>query len=430
MPPFQDKGGAREADAAKTPNNLVDNENRRQDRFGCKIRGCRTVPGAVDGEGTPSRLSVLRRRLYRGPFGVLPHRAPRPTLRPDPPRLSRIWLPWSHEAGQPMANSLLPVPFFGSPDCRHGIADAACGARYASWPMLVRGCRPFRNSDPFQLFAFPPRRRVILFLMSMNLVLSLTALASMVPASLVRFRAGEGRDGLFWILLGLAVLGPTAWTAAQFHGAWRTGFAVDLWVSIAATMALFFVIAASTRQGWRLTLLLVPWLLLLGLLATFCQSRSEQPLPGGVPVGWVDAHILFAVATYAMLTIAAVSGWAVLLQEQALKRKRSTLLTRRLPPLADAERLEVRLLATSEAVLLGGLLSGMAAQHFIDGRLMLFDHKTVFSLASFILIGGLLIAHRQAGIRGRRAARFVLLAYLLLTLGFLGVKFVKDVLMS
>lgn len=265
--------------------------------------------------------------------------------------------------------------------------------------------------------------------MSTSYVFSLMALATMLPVPLIRFRPGEGRDGLFWGLLLLAVAGPAVCAAAQFHGSWRTGFAVALWVSIAATMAIFLVVAAVTRQGWRLAVLLIPYLLVLGGLATIWQSEPERPLAAGVPAGWRDAHIVFAVVTYALLTIAAIAGSAVLFQEQALKTKRPTPLSRRLPALADAERLEVSLLATAEAVLAAGLASGMAAQHFLDGRLLSFDHKTVFSLASFAVIGALLFAHGRTGIRGRRAARFVLLAYLLLTLGFLGVKFVTNVIM-
>ena len=42
----------------------------------------------------------------------------------------------------------------------------------------------------------------------------------------------------------------------------------------------------------------------------------------------------------------------------------------------------------------------------------------------------LLIADRRTGVRGRRAARYVLLAYLLLTLAYPGVKFVTDVVLA
>jgi ABC-type uncharacterized transport system permease subunit len=63
------------------------------------------------------------------------------------------------------------------------------------------------------------------------------------------------------------------------------------------------------------------------------------------------------------------------------------------------------------------------------GHLLKLDHKTVLTVAAFVVIGGLLFAHFKSGLRGRKAARVVLLAYLLLTLGYPGVKLVTDVLM-
>jgi ABC-type uncharacterized transport system permease subunit len=51
------------------------------------------------------------------------------------------------------------------------------------------------------------------------------------------------------------------------------------------------------------------------------------------------------------------------------------------------------------------------------------------SLTAFVVILGLLLAHHISGLRGRSAARFVLLAYLLMTLGYPGVKFVTDILL-
>jgi ABC-type uncharacterized transport system permease subunit len=46
------------------------------------------------------------------------------------------------------------------------------------------------------------------------------------------------------------------------------------------------------------------------------------------------------------------------------------------------------------------------------------------------VIAALLAAHYRTGIRGRRAARYMLLGYLLLTLAYPGVKFVTDVLIG
>ena len=264
----------------------------------------------------------------------------------------------------------------------------------------------------------------------MQLSLSLVALLTLLPVSLVRWRRQDARDAVFYAVALLAVAGPAAWVGLQLGGAWRTGFAMSLWVSVAVTMALFLALAALTRHAWRLTPLLAPLLLLLGLIATVWQNAPDRPVGSAVPAGWLDAHIVFALVTYALLTIAAVAGAAVFLQERALKSKHPNALTRRLPAVADAETLELGLLVAAETVLALGLASGMAAEHFLHGGLLPLDHKTVLSIAAFLVIGGLLVARRRNGIRGRRAARLVLLAYLLLTLAYPGVKFVTDVLMA
>ncbi|HZB93578.1 MAG TPA: cytochrome c biogenesis protein CcsA [Stellaceae bacterium] len=276
-----------------------------------------------------------------------------------------------------------------------------------------------------------PRRRVAANLRPMgNMVLGFGALLALVPAASLSFRRGAGRDALFLALLVLGLAGPGICIVASAGGEWRTGFAMSLWVTIAATMALFLALSLATRHAWQLAPLLLPYLMLLAAIALVWQGAPERPVVGDVPAGWLDAHILFAVATYGLLTIGAVAGFAVFLQERALKAKRPNALTRRLPPMAESEMLELRLLAAAEAVLALGLMSGMAAEHFLGGRLLPFDHKTLFSLAAFFVIGVLLLARYRQGIRGRRVARLALLAWLLLTLAYPGVKFVTDVLLG
>jgi ABC-type uncharacterized transport system permease subunit len=61
---------------------------------------------------------------------------------------------------------------------------------------------------------------------------------------------------------------------------------------------------------------------------------------------------------------------------------------------------------------------------------MEFSHKTLLSILAFAVIGLLLILHQRTGLRGQRAGRLILVAYLLLTLAYPGVKFVTDVLMA
>jgi ABC-type uncharacterized transport system permease subunit len=125
-----------------------------------------------------------------------------------------------------------------------------------------------------------------------------------------------------------------------------------------------------------------------------------------------------------------VASCAVLVQERALKSKQPGPLSRSLPAIVDAERLELRLLMVAELVLGAGIVTGMALQYFGSGQLLAFDHKTVLSLLAFAIIGTLLFLQLKSGLRGRRAARLVLAAYLLLTLAYPGVKLVTDVLIG
>ena len=262
-------------------------------------------------------------------------------------------------------------------------------------------------------------------------LLNLSAVAAMLPASLQALRKIPARDAVFWGLLLLAAGGALARVGVQLSGPWQTGFAATLWVTVAATSLLFLAVAAMTPQAWRLAPLVTGYMVVLGILATVWQHAPGQPVVTGAAEGsWFAVHIVTATLTYALVTVAAVAALAAFLQERALKRKRPTALTRMLPPVADCDRLVVGLLAAGEAVLAFGLATGIALQWRETGDLLTFDHKTVLTIAAFVVIGFLLVMHFSVGVRGRRAARIVLVAYVLLTLGYPGVKFVTDVLMA
>jgi len=262
-----------------------------------------------------------------------------------------------------------------------------------------------------------------------SLLFNLAALVALVPAPLVFLRGRARRDTTFWATLLVATAGSLAWAGSLVADSWHTGFSVALWVSIATTLVVFVGLSAVSSHAWRLTPLLLPYLLLLGIVATVWTHGPERPLPIIQTMAWLDVHIAVSVLTYALVTLAAVAGLAVMLRERALRGKRSSAPLRGLPSVADCERLEFRLLAAGEIVLGIGLITGVATQYTEDGRLIDFGHKTVLALIVFAVIAILLIAHQRIGVRGRRAARYVLAAYILLTLAYPGVKFVTDVLL-
>lgn len=263
-----------------------------------------------------------------------------------------------------------------------------------------------------------------------GLIFNFVALAALMPAALIHLRRAEHPDGVYWAVLGAALAGTGSWVYTLLSGNWHTGLTATLWVSIAASLAVFIVVSLLSSHAWRLTPLLLPYLLVLGIIATVWAHASGAPLPAFIESPWLGIHIAVSVLTYALLTIAAVAGLAVMLQESALKRKRPTGLTRVLPSVVDGEALQIQLLIAGEAVLGAGLLSGIAAGYVGAGSWLTLDHKTLLSLIAFAVIGLLLLAHWRTGVRGRRAARYLLIAYLLLTLAYPGVKFVTDVLLA
>lgn len=262
-----------------------------------------------------------------------------------------------------------------------------------------------------------------------TLLLNLSALFALLPASLNAFRRSPARDSVYWSVLAVAIAGPLAWVFIRQASLWHTGLSMALWLTIAGSLVIFLAIAIVSNDGWRLTPILLPYLLLLAVLATIWSQAPERPVSGGIPLAWLGTHIVVSVVTYSLITLAAVAAFAAAIQERALKAKRRTMLSSMLPSMADSESLLVRLLIAGEVVLVLGLLTGIAASYFATGRFVILDHKTIFSFAVFVVVGGLLIAHFRTGIRGRIVVRFVMLAYLLLTLGYPGVKFVTDVLL-
>lgn len=270
----------------------------------------------------------------------------------------------------------------------------------------------------------------------LSLPVHLAAVASLLPvAGALYWRPPDraaAQDALYWALLALAVAGPIALCLGLVAGGWRPGFGVSLWVTAAGSMAIFAVLAVLVPTARRLALLVAPYLAILGAIATIWNGTETIPLAAGErAIGpWLTIHIVLAVAAYAVVTLAAIASLALTLQERALKRRRPSGLSRRLPAAAEAEALEHRLLIAAEILLGLGVASGMGAQMVENGALLVLEHKTLLTLAAFVAIGGLLWARARYGLRGRRAARLVLVAYLLITLGFPGVKFVTDVLVG
>lgn len=148
-----------------------------------------------------------------------------------------------------------------------------------------------------------------------------------------------------------------------------------------------------------------------------------------IATAWqINLHILIALLAYAVLSIAAVVAVMLAVQETALRQRRLPGLLRVLPPLTLVEGLLFQLIAAGFAGLTLTLVTG--AMFVEDLFAQDLAHKTVLSIAAWLVFGTLLFGRWRWGWRGRRAARMTLAGMGLLLLGFLGTKFVLEIVLQ
>src|SRR3546814_507723 len=213
----------------------------------------------------------------------------------------------------------------------------------------------------------------------MSLALNLSALAALVPASLLAIRPGTSGGSRLWLALVVAAAGAVGWSVVRLSGHWDPGLGSALWISVAATLLVFAVVVLLRPWAGRLCGLLGPYLLLLAILATVVDEPRPAGAVGSLPEAWVVIHILVSLATYALATLAAVAGLSVVLKERALKSKQQGGWRAALPAVSDADRLQFQLLLAALVVLGIGIASGMVLEIAETGRPLDLDHKSVLS---------------------------------------------------
>ncbi len=161
------------------------------------------------------------------------------------------------------------------------------------------------------------------------------------------------------------------------------------------------------------------------------------PLASGSPhrfayadAPWATAHIAVALVAYALFVVAALHALLVAGLEKRLHRGLALPDADGTLPLQTLERFLFRLVALGFILLTLTLVSGFLFSEQLFGRPVTFNHKNVFSVAGWLAFGTLLYGHWRYGWRGRRALYWILGGTALLVLGYLGSKFVAEVLLG
>jgi ABC-type uncharacterized transport system permease subunit len=148
---------------------------------------------------------------------------------------------------------------------------------------------------------------------------------------------------------------------------------------------------------------------------------------GGDP--WAEAHIGVALIAYALFVVVALQALVVTGLEKRLHRGLAEG-PRATPPLLTLERYMFRLLGVGFVLLTATLASGMLFSEEIFGKAVPLNHKNVFSVAGWLAFAILLVGRWRFGWRGRTATKWIVSGTLLLVLGYLGSKFVREVVLG
>jgi ABC-type uncharacterized transport system permease subunit len=144
---------------------------------------------------------------------------------------------------------------------------------------------------------------------------------------------------------------------------------------------------------------------------------------------WAAAHISVSLVAYALFVVAALQAVALTGIEQRLHRGAPAAAAQDTPPLLTLERYLFRLIGAGFVLLTIALLSGMIFSEELFGKPASFTHKIVLTVAGWIAFAILLFGRWRYGWRGRTALKWILGGTLLLVLGYLGSKFVLEVLL-
>jgi ABC-type uncharacterized transport system permease subunit len=190
-------------------------------------------------------------------------------------------------------------------------------------------------------------------------------------------------------------------------------------------IALLVIMTTLVKPTENLAMVILP-VTALALLLQY-MLPSERIVTGTSSFG-LDLHIIFSIAAYSLLSIAALQSVILAFQEHQLRSKHPVKVMRVMPPMQTMEELLVQLLWTGFFLLSLGLATGLMFIHnMLDQHLA---HKTILSLLAWLFFGLLLFGRTTWGWRGKYLVRFTLGGFLLLMLAYFGSKLVLELILQ
>lgn len=148
---------------------------------------------------------------------------------------------------------------------------------------------------------------------------------------------------------------------------------------------------------------------------------------GGDPL--FALHFAIAMLAYSLFFVATVHAVVMLAEEKWLHRGVLPPFIRTLPPLLEMEALLFRILLAAFVLLTLTVVTGVFFSEELFHKPFAFTHKSVFSIVSWFIFGGLLAGHYWRGWRGRTAVYWTLAGFTALMLAYVGSKAVLELIL-
>lgn len=209
-------------------------------------------------------------------------------------------------------------------------------------------------------------------------------------------------------------------------GTMRFGFSAALSLMLWLAVLIYWVESFHARlEG--LQPLALPLAAVCALLPALFPGQHQM---ANVTSALFRAHFFIAMVAYSLFTLAALHAIIMAVVERRLHRGELTRPLASLPPLLTMEALLFRLITIAFVLLTLTLASGFAFSETVFGKALTFNHKTLFSIISWLIFAVLLIGRHAWGWRGRKALRWTMAGFVALLLAYVGSRFVLEVILG
>nr|WP_319564119.1 cytochrome c biogenesis protein CcsA [uncultured Rhodoferax sp.] len=251
------------------------------------------------------------------------------------------------------------------------------------------------------------------------------------------------------LALGASVAYAASATGAARSGQTLTRVAVWLAWSLHGVLLAWGLWGSEPRFGFAPALSITAWLVgLVYAIETYIYPQMKTPwllssagsaavllallFPGAVlhasASAWLPLHWALGIASYGLFAVAVVHAW---LMTRAEARMRMANAPAGLP-LLTMERLTFRFVSLGFGLLSATLLAGFffGTQLYGPTHAIKWDHKTAFSVLSWLTFAVLMVGRFRFGWRGKKAVRVLYIGTGLLLLAYVGSRFVMEVVLG